>query len=273
MKRIKDWEELTIQDNFLFQKVMRNKRLCQYLIKKILQIKIADITYPDTEKTIDIRLDSKSIRLDVYVKDNTGRVFDIEMQCTNEKENGLAKRTRYYQAMIDMDVLEKGDDYSKLNPAYIIFICTFDAFDQGLPMYTFRNRCVEQEGIELNDEATKIFLNSKGDSPTLDPDVRAFLRYVDGKAAEGVFVQEVDKEVRRVKQHDETRREYMTLAMELKRMFAEGEKTGEEKGAKKKETMMILAMLQDGVAKEAIAKYAKVSVEYITELGKKNHLL
>ena len=273
VKRIKDWEELTIQDNFLFQKVMRNKRLCQYLIEKILQIKIADITYPDTEKTIDIRLDSKSIRLDVYVKDNTGRVFDIEMQCTNEKENGLAKRTRYYQAMIDMDVLEKDDDYSKLNPAYIIFICTFDAFDQGLPMYTFRNRCVEQEGIELNDEATKIFLNSKGDSPTLDPDVRAFLRYVDGKAAEGVFVQEVDKEVRRVKQHDETRREYMTLAMELKRMFAEGEKTGEEKGAKKKETMMILAMLQDGVAKEAIAKYAKVSVEYITELGKKNHLL
>ena len=28
-------------------------------------------------------------------------------------------------------------------------------------MYTFRNRCVEQDGIELNDEATKIFLNSK----------------------------------------------------------------------------------------------------------------
>ena len=36
VKRIKDWEELTIQDNFLFQKVMRNKRLCQYLIEKIL---------------------------------------------------------------------------------------------------------------------------------------------------------------------------------------------------------------------------------------------
>ena len=43
VKRIKDWEELTIQDNFLFQKVMRNKRLCQHLIEKILQIKIADI--------------------------------------------------------------------------------------------------------------------------------------------------------------------------------------------------------------------------------------
>ncbi|MCU6714211.1 hypothetical protein OCV58_04730 [Megasphaera butyrica] len=61
----------------------------------------------------------------------------------------------------------------------------------------------------------------------------------------------------------------MTYAMEIKRRelasFAEGEK--------KKETMMILAMLKDGVAKETIAKYAKVSVEYITELGKKHHLL
>ena len=265
MKRIKDWEELTIQDNFLFQKVMRNKRLCQHLIEKILQIKIADITYPDTEKTIDIRLDSKSVRLDVYVKDDTGRVFDIEMQCTDEKDNGLAKRTRYYQAMIDMDVLEKGDDYSMLNPAYIIFICTFDAFDRGLPMYTFRNRCVEQDGIELNDEATKIFLNSKGDSEALDPDVRAFLRYVDGKAAEGVFVQEVDNEVRHVKQHDETRREYMTLAMELKRQRQEGIAEGTRN--------IILAMLRDGISAEFIAKYAQMPVEYIVELGKKNHLL
>ena len=277
MKRIKDWEELTIQDNFLFQKVMRNKRLCQHLIEKILQIKIADITYPDTEKTIDIRLDSKSVRLDVYVKDDTGRVFDIEMQCTDEKDNGLAKRTRYYQAMIDMDVLEKGDDYSALNPAYIIFICTFDAFDRGLPMYTFRNRCVEQNGIELNDEATKIFLNSKGDSEALDPDVRAFLRYVDGKAAEGVFVQEVDKEVRRVKQHDETRREYMTLAMELKRQrqegIAEGLAEGLAEGSANEKKKIIVTMLQKGLSVEFIEDCVQTSAEYIIELGKKQHLL
>ena len=95
--------------------------------------------------------------------------------------------------------------------------------------------------------------------------IRAFLRYVDGKAAEGVFVQEVDEEVRRVKQHDETRREYMTLAMELKRMFSEG--------AKDKETMMILEMLREGISKETIAKCARVSVEYVVELGKMNHLL
>ena len=41
----------------------------------------------------------------------------------------------------------------------------------------------------------------KGDSETLDPDVRAFLRYVDGKAAEGKFMKAVEDEVMRVKEH------------------------------------------------------------------------
>lgn len=109
----------------------------------------------------------------------------------------------------------------------------------------------------------------KGDSETLDPDVRAFLRYVDGKAAEGKFMKAVEDEVMRVKEHKETRREYMTLAMELKRMFAEGERTGEQK----KETMMILEMLREGISKETIARCARVSVEYVVELGKRNHLL
>ena len=91
--------------------------------------------------------------------------------------------------------------------------------------------------------------------------IRAFFFFFYGKAAEGVFVQEVDKEVRRVKQHDETRREYMTLAMELKRQYEEGK------------ISMILAMLQKGFSVEIIADCAQTSVEYIVELGKKNHLL
>ena len=44
--RIKEWEELTIWDNFLCQKVRCNKGLCQHFIEKILQIKIADVLIP-----------------------------------------------------------------------------------------------------------------------------------------------------------------------------------------------------------------------------------
>ena len=90
---IKPYDELTIQDNFLFQKIMRNKRICKLTLERLLDIDIKDISYPEEEKTIDIRLDSKSIRLDVYVNDDKGTVFNIEMQ-TSKDMNELVKRTR-----------------------------------------------------------------------------------------------------------------------------------------------------------------------------------
>ena len=277
MNRIKTWEELTIQDNFLFQKVMQNKRICKHLIEKILGIKIRKITYPDAEKSIDIRLDSKSVRLDVYVQDEHNVVYDIEMQPTDGKDGELAKRTRYYQAMIDMDVLEKGQDYEELNKTYIIFICTFDLFEKDLPIYTFQNLCRENEQLELGDQTTKIFLNSKGHAAGIDPDIAAFLAYVDGKAAESPFVAHIDEEVEKVKRHDETRREYMTLAMELERQkrrgYADGKAEGKAEGRTEGKFEVALCMLKKHFDYQTIAEMTQLSIDAIESLAKKNRLI
>ena len=66
-------------------------------------------------------------------------------------------------------------------------------------MYTFTNRCHEQEGLELGDETVKIFLNTKGTVGEVDEDIDKFLAYVDGKAAEGEFTQDIAAEVERIK--------------------------------------------------------------------------
>lgn len=128
MEKIKPFEELAFLDNFMFQCVLRNPRICKYIIKKILHITIQELHYQDYEKTINLGLVSKGVRLDVYVEDKEGRVYDIEMQCTNVPNNGLAKRSRFYQSMIDMELLGKGEKYENLNPSYVIFICTFDPY-------------------------------------------------------------------------------------------------------------------------------------------------
>lgn len=52
------------------------------------------INYPEREKTINLRSNSKGIRLDV------NRSFD--------KLDNLTKRMRYYQGLIDMDKLKHG---------------------------------------------------------------------------------------------------------------------------------------------------------------------
>jgi len=109
----KEWTELGISNDFLFGKIMRDPELCQELLEVILNVPIARVEYPEEQKTIDISQDARSVRLDVYVADGNNTVYDIEMQTVHEKD--LPKRSRYYQGMIDLSLIEKGEPYNKLN--------------------------------------------------------------------------------------------------------------------------------------------------------------
>ena len=117
MNTIKPVEELTFTDDFMFGYVLRDPEICKTLLETLLGIQIEHIEYPELQKSISTFYESKGVRLDVYVKDSN-RVFDIEIQ--NDFQIALARRTRYYQSMIDMDDLLKGYDYSELNDSFII---------------------------------------------------------------------------------------------------------------------------------------------------------
>ena len=289
------WQDATITENFLFEKVMHNKRICKRLIEKILDITIQSIEFPEAEKSITIRRDSKSVRLDVYVTDDTGRVYDIEMQCTNPFDDELVKRTRYYQGMIDMDLIDKGMNYTELNSTYIIFICTFDLFGLGYPMYTFRNVCLEDNTLELNDGTTKLFLNSTSvipyDSPdtfpysNLDDDIFYFLQYINGHAPQGKFVNEIDTEVGKVKESKEMEKSYMTYAMEIERHRREaknigiaigreeGLKQGQAAGSQLRAQKIALSMLREQIPLNVIVKCTSLSEQEIHDLAKEHNLL
>jgi predicted transposase/invertase (TIGR01784 family) len=131
----------------------------------------------EEQKTIDLLLESKGIRLDVYVKDENSTIYNVEMQRGNHKN--LPKRLRYYQGSIDLDLISKGEDYRKLAKSYIIFICTFDLFNKGRHKYTFQNVCLEDNNIMLNDETQKIILNTKGVMRDLNEELLEFLAYIE----------------------------------------------------------------------------------------------
>ena len=206
------WEELGISNDFLFGKVMQDAQLCKELLQRILPgLKIDHVEYPEGQKTICPDADAKSIRMDVYVRDGKGTVYDIEMQVANTKE--LPKRTRYYQSMIDLQMIDKGQSYKKLNPSYVIFICQFDLFHMGRHIYTFENICREDKNISLGDGAVKIFLNADGKMNDVSRELKAFLDYVAGKKSEDAFVNKLEEAVKAAKKNREWRREYMTLLM------------------------------------------------------------
>ena len=250
MKEFKeiDWDSMTFANNYVFLEVMNNKRRCQFLIEKVLHIPIKKVLHIAAERhTSSPRLSSKSIRLDVYVETLDGIVIDIEMQVTGkgstvykDKDDTqvareLPLRTRYYQSLISMDMLRRGMDYSELRKSYVVFICTFDPYGKGLPVYHFTYRCREDDTLEMGDMTENIFLNAKAADKTEDKELSAFLRYVHSGLAQSAFTQEIDNATKRVKNDTKWRERIVTWEMDLrimeKRFLEKGREEGREKMA------------------------------------------
>ena len=111
-------------------------------------------------------------------------------------------------------------------------------------------------------------------------DETAFLRYVDGIAAEGALTKEINEEVIRIKEHKEMRREYMTLLMELQKYKIEGMQEGIEIGMKQgmeqgmeqwmeeKGRTVIVNLLKLNMPIEGIAATTESPIPYVKEIAR-----
>lgn len=207
----KKLEELTILDDFMFGAVMSEPKRCKPLLEYILGVKIKKIEYPELQKVIDKHYDSKAVRLDVYVADDKGTIYNIELQATRQKY--LPKRIRYYGGLIDLNIIDKGKDYESLNKSYVIFICTYDPFGEGRYIYTFENCCLENTDIRLGDEAVKVVVNTERTVGEISEELKDTLQFIAGKAPKTAYAKELEKAVGEVKKSEKWRREFMTLLM------------------------------------------------------------
>ena len=231
MKHIKPIEELTFVDDYMFGFILQNEKICKELLERLLKIKIEKVVYPELQKSISPYYETKGVRLDVYVKDSN-RVFDIEIQ--NSKNIDLPKRTRYYQSMIDIDSLLKGESYSELKESIIIFICTFDPFGENLPCYTFKNLCIENIQLELNDQAVKKIYNSTAYMRESDVEISAFLEYINTRTPTDDFTKKLSHLVEEAKLNNIFRDKYLTMNIHdqdiTKEAYEEGLSAGLQQG-------------------------------------------
>ena len=188
------------------------------------------------------------------------------MQMADTKE--LPKRSRYYSAMIDLQLLDKGMRYRCLNDSYIIFICPFDLYGKGRHMYTFDGRCREDPELTMGDGAARIFLNTKGTMEDVSASLRAFLDYVDGRLSDDSFVQELEEAVDEAKKNREWRHEFMTLMLRDQENIEKGIELGRAEGrtegrAEERQEgirLMVSALWDFGIPKEEIRK--KIQEKY-----------
>lgn len=271
---MKDFRNATISNNFMFRLVMEKPELCRQLLERILDTKIRKIVYPEAEKSLEAQLTSKGIRLDIYVTLEDGTVIDVEMQAADSTKDTLAKRTRYYQSILDNDALKKGELYSKLRQTIIIFICTFDPFNRNFSRYTFSSRCHEDYKLSLEDGVCKIFLNTYGDKHRISRELANFMDYMNGSEPNDDFTRRLQAEVELQRDDDGRRMLYMTYSQTLLEMEAKGIEQGIKQGFKQGIEQGIEAgmlktlrdLVKDGMLSPAeAAKRAGMSIE---EFGK-----
>ena len=249
----KRFDDLTIADDFMFCKVMQNEGICKEFLEMVLSDKIGKIAYLSPQNTVAAGIEAKSIRLDVFVKDEAGKSYDIEMQVANEYN--LPKRMRYYQAAIDIAFLDKGVHYKALNDSYIIFVCLFDAIGKDRPLYTFENICLEDRHTPLRDGTKKVIINAQAFGKAEDKELKGFLEYVKTGTVNTEYTGRIETMIQTVKNNEQVRQEYRFMSgfeMDAREKGrSEGIAQGFSDGSRqaKLETARILKQFGDSVQK------------------------
>ena len=289
-------KKIPFTNDFMFSLVMRDEQLCIDLLRLILpeddftavRIEEPVLDLENTEITTQAVLKfaeaSRGVRFDAYIKSKDVWA-EIEMQTYTGDD--IAKRSRYYQANMDMDALEKGCRYRDLPGSYVIFICTYDYMGKDEPIYYFRN-FDEKNRLLLGDNTCKIIMNTKCTPEKVPEKLRAFYRYLNDpdSGCGDEFVERLDNRVEKYNTA-EWRRKLMTLGELMERNHEKGYeeglrqgresglregresglREGHESGIKEGRRETAIEMKRDGVPVERIIKYTGLTEAEIRDLN------
>ena len=258
-------------NDFIFALVMRDPDICKGIAELIIpdeeigEVKIAasENSSPDKKNEkdeleialqayLDFGKDMRGVRFDAYVK-TADKWIDIEMQTTNKHD--LEKRSRYYQALMNTDCLEKGGRFKDLKNTYVVFICTFDYLGLGEPMYVVESY-IRKNDLHFNEGASKILLNKLG----------SFYEYINDPTKVGSkLIEGIDERVQKYNT-PEWRERLVTLEYMIAEAKEEGIAEGEASGRAAEKIEMARAMKNDKEPIDKIIKYTGLSKEEIEKI-------
>jgi predicted transposase/invertase (TIGR01784 family) len=265
---LKPIEDLTFTDDFMFGRIMQNSEICKGLLERLLEIKIEKIEYPTLQKSISPHYKSKGVRLDVYVQDSN-RVFDIEIQ--NFLDENLPKRTRYYQSMMDIDLLLKGKNYTQLKESFVIFVCKEDFFGENMPCYFFTNTCRDKPDLQLGDKSYKVIFNASAFENEKNLEKKSILEYIIDKKSTSEFTTKLDTLVEQTKLNEIFKGDYMAWGLAefdaeqrgKKEGYSAGVSDGIQQGEYKAKIETAKNLLAMGLSIENICKATDLSIEEV----------
>ena len=274
--------ELPLHNDFMFSQVMRSEEICKLFLEELLGLDIQRIEFIDRQKDLTDSYEYHGIRLDVYLKDEKGTVFNVEIQA--DRRHDLPKRVRFYQSGIDRSELPKGADYAVLSESYIIFVCDFDYFHIGKAVGE-RVSLLKGTDVPYEDGSHVFFLNSHYQEANASKSILEFLDLIRTndieKPYETLLVQKTRERMQEVRSDKELEVSYMTIAQKMlderRSGYLDGVEEGIDKGMKKgmekgmekgveKGLKMAVASLKGIVEPAVIAERFKMPLEQVMDI-------
>ena len=152
-----------LDDDFM-TKCFEGETACMELVLRIVLEK-PDLQVTDVRTQVFVEnLLNRSVRLDILATDREGRKINVEIQ---RADHGAGKRrARYNSAMMDVNLLPKGEDTDDLPETYVVFITENDVLGGGLPLHRI-SRYDHDTGTPFDDGTHIIYVNGsyRGSSP------------------------------------------------------------------------------------------------------------
>ena len=271
--KLRELRELNLLDKFLFDEAMEDRETYQMAVSILMENEVEFLEKPETEKELRVSSEIRQVRLDVVGMDKKGKIYYAEMQKRNT--GNLIRRSRYYQAQLDVSLLEPGSmDFNLLNDSLFIMIAPFDIFGRGLYRYTFEEVCRECPDLKLDDGAVRIFINTKGNNQEdFSQEFLNFMKYLENTTDENAEksgserIKKIHEKVCRIRKSEKAGIKYMQRWEELEYAKQDGREEGREEGIKENALNTAKRMLEDGkLTMEKIAEYAGLSLDEVKRL-------
>lgn len=126
-----------IDDTFMRGMFKDNIPLAQLVLRIITGKPDLILIKCETQADLKRVTGARSICLDAYATDSTGRKYDIEVQRADDGAD--PHRAWYHSSMMDVENLDEKQEYRELPDTYVIFITENDYYKAGEPIYIVEN--------------------------------------------------------------------------------------------------------------------------------------
>ena len=149
---------------------------------------------------------------------------------------------------------------------YIIFLCKFDPFGLARIKYTFMQTCQEDYRIKLGDDAYIIYINPFGMKENPTEDMIALMSYLRGEMIKrNSFIEDLDAAVKRAREKEDWKVEYMALSLKFQDAMEEGRAEGR---AEMQRNIVIKLLSANQFSDKEICSIVDISEEKLEEYKK-----